>query len=307
MKKTISRSCAVSALVSTLSVAAGWPAAPAGAIEPNAAPVSSTKKRDYVSWIELTTTQRVGMHRYTYTKDGQADIVINLGGPAGPMKMKNGRITRLSDTQLEGYYGRSNGKGGNASLKVKQPPLGPGMLDEFCNASLQMARDGGTTPELGYGGHDEDQGQMGGVSTLMSLGLFSVRGTCAVDPIYEITSPVFDKTTIALDDKYYPGKQFVISTENNTAANIYIQSAKLDGRPLNNAWFHHRELAGGGTLELVLGPRPNRNWGVAQLPPSESPPALPVKGGPVKGGPVKVEPVKVEPSSATLHAPEPRP
>ena len=31
------------------------------------------------------------------------------------------------------------------------------------------------------------------------------------------------------------------------------------------------------TLELVLGPKPNFNWGVAQPPPSESPPALPVR------------------------------
>lgn len=147
---------------------------------------------------------------------------------------------------------------------------------------------GGTTPELGYGGHDEDQGQMGGVSALMSMGLFSVRGTCAIDPIYEITSPVFDEITIALDDKYYSGGQFVISTTGNTAANAYIQSARLDGRPLNNAWFYHRDFADGGTLELVLGPTPNVNWGVAQLPPSESPPALPVK---------------VEPSPVTLRLP----
>ena len=136
---------------------------------------------------------------------------------------------------------------------------------------------GGTTVELGYGGHDEDQGQMGGVSALMSMGLFSVRGTCAVDPIYEITAPVFDKITISLDPKYYSGKRFVISTRNNSAKNMYIQSATLDGRPLKNAWFYHRDFADGGTLDLALGPKPNVKWGVAQLPPSESPPALPVR------------------------------
>ena len=147
---------------------------------------------------------------------------------------------------------------------------------------------GGTTPELGYGGHDEDQGQMGGVSALMSIGLFSVRGTCAVEPIYEVTSPVFDKIAIALDNQYYSGRQFVISTENNRPENTYIQSATLDGRPLSNAWFYHRDLADGGTLALVLGPEPNEHWGVAQLPPSESPTALPIK---------------VQPSSSTVHMP----
>ena len=136
---------------------------------------------------------------------------------------------------------------------------------------------GGTTIHLGYGGHDEDQGQMAGVSALMSIGLFSIRGTCGTEPIYEITSPVFDKITITLDEKYYSGKQFVISTKNNSAVNDYIQSVKLDGKPLNNNWFYHRDFADGGTLEIELGPKPNYNWGVAQLPPSESSPDLAVR------------------------------
>ncbi len=60
---------------------------------------------------------------------------------------------------------------------------------------------GGTTPDLGYGGHDEDQGQMGGVSALMSLGLFSLQGNASIVPTYDITSPVFDKITIDPDPK----------------------------------------------------------------------------------------------------------
>ena len=51
---------------------------------------------------------------------------------------------------------------------------------------------GGITPDLGYGGHDEDQGQMGGVSALMSIGLFSLQGNASVTPVYDITSPIFD-------------------------------------------------------------------------------------------------------------------
>jgi len=34
----------------------------------------------YATWVELTTTRRVGLHRYTYTQDGQADIILNVGG-----------------------------------------------------------------------------------------------------------------------------------------------------------------------------------------------------------------------------------
>lgn len=124
---------------------------------------------------------------------------------------------------------------------------------------------GGTTPDAGYGGHDEDQGQMGGVSVLMSLGLFSLRGTCAKEPVYEITSPVFDEITIRLDPRYYSGKTFNIRTYNNAKSHVYIQKAALNGAPLEECWFAHRQFAEGGTLELWLGPEPNKTWGSRSL------------------------------------------
>ena len=125
---------------------------------------------------------------------------------------------------------------------------------------------GSTTPDAGYGGHDEDQGQMGGVSVLMSLGLFSLRGTTAQDPIYDITSPVFDEITIKLDPRYYSGREFVIRTHNNSAENCYIQAATLNGSDLNRCWFRHDDFSRGGTLELWLGSKPNTDWGTADLP-----------------------------------------
>lgn len=124
---------------------------------------------------------------------------------------------------------------------------------------------GGTTPDKGYGGHDEDQGQMGGVSALMSIGLFSLRGTAAIDPIYEITSPVFDEVTIQLDENYYQGDKFVIKTYDNSPENCYIQQAKLNGKPLNDFWFRHSEFVRGGLLELWMGPEPNKTWGIENL------------------------------------------
>jgi predicted alpha-1,2-mannosidase len=120
---------------------------------------------------------------------------------------------------------------------------------------------GGTTPDLGYGGHDEDQGQMGGVSALMSIGLFSLQGNESIVPTYDITSPVFDKVTIDLDPKYYKGKQFVITAHNATDANMYIQKAELNGQALNRFWFTHEDYSKGGKLELWLGPDPNKAWG----------------------------------------------
>lgn len=128
---------------------------------------------------------------------------------------------------------------------------------------------GGITPDLGYGGHDEDEGQMGALSALMSIGLFGLQGNAAATPVYDITSPIFDEVTIRLDPKYYSGKTFRIITHNNSKENLYIQQVQLNGRALNNFWFTHEEFAKGGTLEIWLGPQPNKAWGVGSLPPRQ--------------------------------------
>lgn len=127
---------------------------------------------------------------------------------------------------------------------------------------------GSVTPDLGYGGHDEDQGQMGGVSALMAIGLFDIMGNQAQQPVYEITAPVFDEITITLDKRYYSGESFVIRTHHNSKQNCYIQSAQLNQTPLNNFWFSHDTFAKGGSLELWLGDTPNKQWGMAALPPA---------------------------------------
>lgn len=122
---------------------------------------------------------------------------------------------------------------------------------------------GAITPSRGYGGHDEDQGQMSGVSALMAIGLFSINGGSDIDPSYDITSPVFDKITIALDPAYYPGGKFTIVTHDNSPENCYIQRAALNGIPLDSFRLPHDSLTAGGTLELWLGPSPNKSWGLS--------------------------------------------
>jgi predicted alpha-1,2-mannosidase len=127
---------------------------------------------------------------------------------------------------------------------------------------------GGITPDLGYGGHDEDQGQMGALSALMSIGFFSLQGNASATPVYEITSPIFNDINIKLDNKYYKGKQFNIIAHNNSKQNMYIQKVQLNGKVHNNFWFTHEDFAKGGTLEIWLGAQPNKQWGVRSLPPA---------------------------------------
>lgn len=96
----------------------------------------------------------------------------------------------------------------------------------------------------------------------MALGLFSVQGTNAQNPSYEITSPVFDEITIQLNPKYYTGKEFKIKTYNNSKENCYIQKSQLGSQPLNRYWIEHSELGKGGLLELWLGNTANKSWGL---------------------------------------------
>ncbi len=113
----------------------------------------------------------------------------------------------------------------------------------------------------GYPG-DEDQGQMGSWYVMGAIGLFQVDGGVSTEPVYEIASPMFEKTTIQLDDKYYSGKEFVIIANNNSKTNKYIQSATLNGKVLNKFWIYHSELVKGGELVLEMGPEPNKDWAV---------------------------------------------
>ncbi|RYY58148.1 MAG: glycoside hydrolase family 92 protein, partial [Chitinophagaceae bacterium] len=64
----------------------------------------------------------------------------------------------------------------------------------------------GTEGIHGYGfGQDEDQGQLGAWFVMASIGLFDVQGGAAAQPRMQLASPIFDKVTITLDRKYYPG------------------------------------------------------------------------------------------------------
>ncbi len=129
----------------------------------------------------------------------------------------------------------------------------------------------GTSPMNGWLG-DEDEGQMGAWFTMSAIGLFEMDGGASVKPIYEIGTPKFEKTIIHLDPAYYTGGTFVIEAKNVSDKNIYIQSATLNGKPLNKAWFYHEELVSGGSLVLKMGPKPNEKWGSSAdaVPPSLS-------------------------------------
>ena len=102
---------------------------------------------------------------------------------------------------------------------------------------------------------NEDVGQMSAWYILSSVGLYQV------DPVggrFVIGSPLFDKATVNLG----AGKTFTVVAKNNSDRNIYVQSARLNGKALKNSYIEFNDIRHGGTLELVMGPKPSK-WGAA--------------------------------------------
>jgi predicted alpha-1,2-mannosidase len=122
----------------------------------------------------------------------------------------------------------------------------------------------------GYVG-DEDQGQMGSYFVMLAIGMFEMDGGCSQKPIYELGSPLFRRIVVHLDRKYYPERQFVIEARNNSPENVYVQSATLNGEPLNRPWIYHADVVNGARLVLNMGPEPNSGWGSAPdaVPPQD--------------------------------------
>ena len=112
-----------------------------------------------------------------------------------------------------------------------------------------------STPD-GFPG-DEDQGGMSSWYVLSALGLYAVTpGTNE----YVLGSPLFRRATITMED----GKQFVIEARDNSTQNVYIQSAELNGQPLQKNYITYDDIVRGGRLVFQMGPQPNRQRGTTK-------------------------------------------
>jgi len=106
---------------------------------------------------------------------------------------------------------------------------------------------------------DEDTGQMSSWYIFSALGFYPVNPG---QPIYAIGSPMFDRATIHLEN----GRTFTVEAARKAAGDIYVQSATLNGQPLDRPWISHEEIVKGGVLRFCLGAQPNEKWGTSGLP-----------------------------------------
>lgn len=92
---------------------------------------------------------------------------------------------------------------------------------------------------------NEDCGQMSAWYVFSSLGIYPVN---PVDGKYWFGSPQFEKVEMNLPN----GKVFQIVAKNVSTQNIYITSAKMNGKPIERNFIIWDEIQQGGTLEFEM-------------------------------------------------------
>jgi predicted alpha-1,2-mannosidase len=109
---------------------------------------------------------------------------------------------------------------------------------------------------------DDDCGQMSAWLLFTAMGFYPVNPASGE---YMIGSPMHSRMSIRLQS----GRGFRVIAENVSARNIYVQSATLDEKPLNNPLITWEQIQSGATLKFRMGPMPSRwgsDWQPAPIP-----------------------------------------
>lgn len=121
------------------------------------------------------------------------------------------------------------------------------IVDKYFNSSRK-----------GIPGND-DSGSMSSWLAFHMMGIYPNAG----QPYYLITAPYFSETVL------HPGNvvDFKITARNLSDKNVFIKSAKLNGKPFDQAWINHQDIMNGGELVLEMDSVPS-NWGHNTPPPT---------------------------------------
>jgi predicted alpha-1,2-mannosidase len=100
---------------------------------------------------------------------------------------------------------------------------------------------------------DDDCGQMSAWLLFTAMGFYPVNPASGE---YMIGSPMHSRVSIRLQN----GKTFRVIAESVSDRNLYIQSATLDGKPLNEPLITWEQIQSGATVKFRMGPKPS-GWG----------------------------------------------
>lgn len=141
---------------------------------------------------------------------------------------------------LIGQYAHGN-EPGHHTIYMYNEVGQPHKTQKYVNEVLTTLYD--TTP-TGICGN-EDTGQMSAWYVFSSLGFYP---TDPVSGRYELGAPLFDRAVINLSS----GRQFVITAENLSDKNIYVEKVWLNDRSLDRTYITFDELLNGGTLRFKM-------------------------------------------------------
>ncbi len=98
---------------------------------------------------------------------------------------------------------------------------------------------------------NEDCGQMSAWYVLNAIGFYPLN---PADGIYHIGTPAFNELILRLPED----KNFIITADNLSADNFYVQEIMLNGEVLDRNWISHEEVSAGGKLHFSMGPDPKK-------------------------------------------------
>ncbi|KAM4065246.1 glycosyl hydrolase family 92 protein [Hirsutella rhossiliensis] len=200
-------------------------------------------------------TYEGGAWLYTfYVPHDQATLIKALGGPGTFVR----RLEYFHNTPGLFYLGDEQSY---LLLFLFHYAGRPGLSAQYVHKYIPSAYNDTLN---GIPGND-DSGAMGSFVALVMMGIFPVGG----QDVYLLVPPFFREASIT---NPHSGKTATIRSHgfDDAYKNIYIQSAKMNGKPYTKSWITHSFFTEGGLLELTLGSRESPTWGTrkADLPPS---------------------------------------
>ena len=191
-------------------------------------------------------------HYTWYVPHDVAGLIERMGG-------RESFVSRLDTLFHEGEYWHGN----EPSHQIAYMYAYAGAPWKSQHIIREIMRDEYSSGPGGLSGND-DAGQMSAWYVFSAIGFYPVAPGL---PYYVIGTPSFEEVVIhGRTDHAFTIRALGVSDENR-----YIQSATLNGEPLNRPWILHEEITRGGILEFEMSSTPNEEWGSS---PDQAPPSL---------------------------------
>lgn len=189
------------------------------------------------AWWDHPFYEGNGWQYSTYAPGDTATLIRLTGGPAG-------FVAWLDAFFDGGHYDQGN----EPDILAPYLYIEAGRPDRTAERVRAILARHYRPAHNGLPGND-DAGTMSAWYVWSAIGLYPLAGQTT----YFIGSPIFDSAAIRLEN----GKTFTVVAHNTSDANLYAQTATLNGRPWNKATLDHQDIMNGGTLVLEMGPKPS--------------------------------------------------